>query len=458
MVRVFQEKKLDIVNCKEKGENMKRIVQICLIMTGIFWGAFHVYGSSTYQILKDQQIEFMDILVEGDSLVLVRNEKNGFSSEGTYLGVYNCVERMWIVEYQAYDEYLESSYYAGDGIFALSDGETTTLLNTKTQEFLKLDINVNFYNLHFYNGCAVSGARESYGDQLYGIYEIDEAGNYQNTGITDFITENKILNPDDFEFVYADGKQAVYIYDGEEFYIYNVATAEVYDIYNPDYADKFWHGWTDTLKVSICGEKYLVLLNMEGTDGQNYYAVMDFYGSMITEATKCDLAIATEKGNIVVKNGDGLNEIELAKLETPEEQSLNLMPLLETNRSWRNEQTAGMDIQGNTYGNAIEYSFVTNPFGTEEYSTCDAWYLGGNYSRLTGTWYFPADQIQDGFAHIRLIGDGNVIYDNSELNADNCQIDFDIDVSGIRELSFEYNGICDMTDILFGMSDAKLYS
>ena len=114
MVRVFQEKKLDIVNCKEKGENMKRIVQICLIMTGIFWGAFHVYGSSTYQILKDQQIEFTDILVEGDSLVLVRNEKNGFSSEGTYLGVYNCVERMWIVEYQAYDEYLESSYYAGD--------------------------------------------------------------------------------------------------------------------------------------------------------------------------------------------------------------------------------------------------------------------------------------------------------------------------------------------------------
>ena len=66
------------------GENMKRIVQICLIMTGIFWGAFHVYGSSTYQILKDQQIEFTDILVEGDSLVLVRNEKNGFSSEGIY--------------------------------------------------------------------------------------------------------------------------------------------------------------------------------------------------------------------------------------------------------------------------------------------------------------------------------------------------------------------------------------
>lgn len=80
------------------------------------------------------------------------------------------------------------------------------------------------------------------------------------------------------------------------------------------------------------------------------------------------------------------------------------------------------------------------------------------YRYFTLSWYFPADQIQDGFAHIRLIGDGNVIYDNSELNADNCRIDFDIDVSGVRELNFEYNGICDITDILFGMSDAKLHS
>lgn len=142
---------------------MKKIEQICLIIIGVFLGAIHVYGSSTYTILTDQQIEFTDILVEGDGCILLRNEKEGFTSEGTYLGVYNCVERKWIVEYQPYDEYLQSSYYAGDGIFALSDGETTTLLNTKTQEFLNLDIDLNFNNLHFYNGRAVSGARESSG-------------------------------------------------------------------------------------------------------------------------------------------------------------------------------------------------------------------------------------------------------------------------------------------------------
>ena len=256
---------------------MKRIVQICLIMTGIFLGVFNVYGSSTYQILKDQQIEFTDILVEGDSLVLVRNEKNGFSSEGIYLGVYNCVERMWTVEYQAYDEYLKSSYYAGDGIFALSDGETTTLLNTKTQKFLKLDINVNFNDLHFYNGCAVSGARESYGDQLYGIYEIDEDGNYQNTGITDFITEDKILSPDDFEFVYADGKQVVYIYDGEEFYIYDVVAAEVYDIYHPDY-EKYIAGNNEEKKHGMLILKSGEVVNTEYQKYMLSYTVPDIVG------------------------------------------------------------------------------------------------------------------------------------------------------------------------------------
>lgn len=437
---------------------MKKIEQICLIIIGVFLGAIHVYGSSTYTILTDQQIEFTDILVEGDGCILLRNEKEGFTSEGTYLGVYNCVERKWIVEYQPYDEYLQSSYYAGDGIFALSDGETTTLLNTKTQEFLNLDIDLNFNNLHFYNGRAVSGARESWGDQLYELYEVNEDGSYQNIGITDYITEDMWLTPDYFEQAYADEKQAVYIYGGTDFFIYDMDESEVYDIYNPDYADKFWHGWTDTLEVKICGGKYLVLLNMQGTDGQNYYAVMDFYGNIITEATQCELAIATEKGNIVTKNGEELNEIALADLEIPEEQPLNTMALLETNVYRREDVTAGMDIQGNTYGNAIEYSFVSDPFGTEEYNTCDAWYLGGNYSKLTGTWYFPKEQVQDGFVHIRLLGDGNLIYDNTDLNAGNCQMSFDIDVSGVSKLSIEYNGICDITDVLFGMSDANLYS
>lgn len=434
---------------------MKKIEQFSLLLIiGVFLCSFKVHATQRYEILNSQQIEYSDILCEGDGCLLLRNEKRGFSSDDVLIGVYNCIERKWVVEYQVYDRSYRASHYAREGIFALCDDETTTLINTKTQEFLYMDIGVNLSDLFFYNGRAVSGARASWG---YGIFEIDEKGNYQNTGITDFVVEDGIMRPDYLQYVYGDERWAVYIYKGSDFFIYDMDTPETVDIYNPEYAEKFCNGWTDSLQVSICGDQYLVLLNMTGNDNRNYYAVMDFYGNMITEATQCDLAVLTEKENILVKNGDSLNEVNLVNLELPEEKSLISMPLVATNKYYRDDLSAGMDIRGNTFVNAIEYNFVDNPFDEEKYSKCDTWYLGGNYSKLTGTWYFPQEQVQSGTADIRLIGDGNVIYENADLNSEKVQIDFDIDVSGIKLLSIEYHGVCDITDVLFGVSNAYLH-
>ena len=434
---------------------MKKIEQFSLLLIiGVFLCSFKVHATQRYEILNSQQIEYSDILCEGDGCLLLRNEKRGFSSDDVLIGVYNCIERKWVVEYQVYDKSYRASHYAREGIFALCDDETTTLINTKTQEFLYMDIGVNLSDLFFYNGRAVSGARASWG---YGIFEIDEKGNYQNTGITDFVVEDGIMRPDYLQYVYGDERWAVYIYKGSDFFIYDMDTPETVDIYNPEYAEKFCNGWTDSLQVSICGDQYLVLLNMTGNDNRNYYAVMDFYGNMVTEATQCDLAVLTEKENILVKNGDSLNEVNLVNLELPEEKSLISMPLVATNKYYRDDLSAGMDIKGNTFVNAIEYNFVDNPFDEEKYSKCDTWYLGGNYSKFTGTWYFPQEQVQSGTADIRLIGDGNVIYENADLNSENVQIDFDIDVSGIKLLSIEYYGVCDITDVLFGVSNAYLY-
>ena len=434
---------------------MKKIEQFSLLLIiGVFLCSFKVHATQRYEILNSQQIEYSDILCEGDGCLLLRNEKRGFSSDDVLIGVYNCIERKWVVEYQVYDRSYRASHYAREGIFALCDDETTTLINTKTQEFLYMDIGVNLSDLFFYNGRAVSGARASWG---YGIFEIDEKGNYQNTGITDFVVEDGIMRPDYLQYVYGDERWAVYIYKGSDFFIYDMDTPETVDIYNPEYAEKFCNGWTDSLQVSICGDQYLVLLNMTGNDNRNYYAVMDFYGNMVTEATQCDLAVLTEKENILVKNGDSLNEVNLVNLELPEEKSLIYMPLVATNKYYRDDLSAGMDIKGNTFVNAIEYNFVDNPFDEEKYSKCDTWYLGGNYSKLTGTWYFPQEQVQSGTADIRLIGDGNVIYENADLNSENVQIDFDIDVSGIKLLSIEYYGVCDITDVLFGVSNAYLH-
>ena len=434
---------------------MKKIEQFSLLLIiGVFLCSFKVHATQRYEILNSQQIEYSDILCEGDGCLLLRNEKRGFSSDDVLIGVYNCIERKWVVEYQVYDRSYRASHYAREGIFALCDDETTTLINTKTQEFLYMDIGVNLSDLFFYNGRAVSGARASWG---YGIFEIDEKGNYQNTGITDFVVEDGIMRPDYLQYVYGDERWAVYIYKGSDFFIYDMDTPETVDIYNPEYAEKFCNGWTDSLQVSICGDQYLVLLNMTGNDNRNYYAVMDFYGNMVTEATQCDLAVLTEKENILVKNGDSLNEVNLVNLELPEEKSLISMPLVATNKYYRDDLSAGMDIKGNTFVNAIEYNFVDNPFDEEKYSKCDTWYLGGNYSKFTGTWYFPQEQVQSGTADIRLIGDGNVIYENADLNSENVQIDFDIDVSGIKLLSIEYYGVCDITDVLFGVSNAYLH-
>ncbi len=434
---------------------MKKIEQFSLLLIiGVFLCSFKVHATQRYEILNSQQIEYSDILCEGDGCLLLRNEKRGFSSNDVLIGVYNCIERKWVVEYQVCDKSYRASHYAREGIFALCDDETTTLINTKTQEFLYMDIGVNLSDLFFYNGRAVSGARASWG---YGIFEIDEKGNYQNTGITDFVVEDGIMRPDYLQYVYGDERWAVYIYKGSDFFIYDMDTPETVDIYNPEYAEKFCNGWTDSLQVSICGDQYLVLLNMTGNDNRNYYAVMDFYGNMVTEATQCDLAVLTEKENILVKNGDSLNEVNLVNLEIPEEKSLISMPLVATNKYYRDDLSAGMDIKGNTFVNAIEYNFVDNPFDEEKYSKCDTWYLGGNYSKLTGTWYFPQEQVQSGTADIRLIGDGNVIYENADLNSENVQIDFDIDVSGIKLLSIEYYGVCDITDVLFGVSNAYLH-
>lgn len=353
---------------------MKKIEQFSLLLIiGVFLCSFKVYATQRYEILNSQQIEYSDILCGGDGCLLLRNEKRGFSSDDVLIGVYNCIERKWVVEYQVYDRSYSAVHYAREGIFALCDEETTTLINTKTQEFLYMDIGVNLSDLFFYNGRAVSGARASWG---YGIFEIDEKGNYQNTGITDFVVEDGIMRPDYLQYVYGDERWAVYIYKGSDFFIYDMDTPETVDIYNPEYAEKFCNGWTDSLQVSICGDQYLVLLNMTGNDNRNYYAVMDFYGNMVTEATQCDLAVLTEKENILVKNGDSLNEVNLVNLELPEEKSLISMPLVATNKYYRDDLSAGMDIKGNTFVNAIEYNFIDNPFDEEKYSKCDTWYLG----------------------------------------------------------------------------------
>ena len=71
-------------------------------------------------------------------------------------------------------------------------------------------------------------------------------------------------------------------------------------------------------------------------------------------------------------------------------------------------------------------------------------------------WYFPEGTREESFVNVRLVGDGNVIYESGTLNAQNAKESFDVDVSGVKELRLEYDGETELNGLLLGLADAKL--
>lgn len=59
---------------------------------------------------------------------------------------------------------------------------------------------------------------------------------------------------------------------------------------------------------------------------------------------------------------------------------------------------------------------------------------------------------------LQLIGDGRVIYESPVLNAQNCQVDFAVDVSGIQQLRMEYSGVAGLDKKLVGLAGGTFLS
>lgn len=69
---------------------------------------------------------------------------------------------------------------------------------------------------------------------------------------------------------------------------------------------------------------------------------------------------------------------------------------------------------------------------------------------------FQKELWKTGFTNVRLVGDGNVIYESETLNAQNQSVEFNVDVIGIRELQLEYNGSADLNGVMLGIADGRL--
>lgn len=431
---------------------IKTIIPICILAMII--PATPVHALYEHEIVeKVIPMEYSEYKAVGDGYILLAKLDSGFSDSTWSYGVYDYMNQQWIMEYQPLEGYIDKAEYAGDGIFAFAKEGSTFLLDTATQNIVELELNVSPEELHFYNGHAVIDAQ---GTEGYRVFVVDKDGKDYATRVTDAISHDDTQNLTYLRHCFTNENYVVYIYDRTDFLIYNIEEDVVSDIYSPDFADKMSDDFKDNLSCAVCGDKYLALMNMEGNDGKNYYAVLDFTGNVVLNATQCDYAAVTEKGNILVRNSNQTEEIQLADLTIPGEQELKNLARVSWNPDSRKEITIGMDRTGNVYKNTMEYNDIFYLDNAPEYDQADTWYLGGNYSKFQGVWYFPEGTKEDGFVNVRLVGDGNVIYESGTINAQNVNESFDVDVSGVNELRLEYVGEADLNDLLLGLADAMV--
>ena len=438
-------------------KKIRKIIPVCILATVI--PASAVQAMTSKEIMEEVlPVEFTGYEAIGDGYVLLQNYESGFSDAGFQYGVYDYINQKWLMEYRELEDPLEDAEYVGEGKFAYSSGNNTLLIKPDEQEIVDFDLPVNIEDIHFYNGYALVKAREDEADSD-DIFVVNENGDFYCTGIADFIA-NEISDDGTAKMAYlwtccVDQNYAVFAYDDTDFIIYDIQNDSIKDIYNTEYAEKLCDGTREELGAAVCGDDSLALLNMEGNDGKNYYAVLDFDGNTLVEATECDYASVSEKGNLIVKNGDQTEEVKVADIQPEKAQTPENLVLVSSNQDARDEKDIGMDRKGSVYKNTIEYKDIFYLDNAPSYDQADTWYLGGNYSKFHGTWYFPEGTKEDGFVNVRLVGDENVIYESDTINAQNASADFDVDVSGIKELRLEYSGSADLNDLLLGLADAE---
>ena len=440
-------------------KKIMKLIPVCILAVAI--PASSVQAMFSYEILEEVlPVEYTEYMAIGDGYVLLQNYESGFSESAFKYGVYDYVNQKWIMEYQELEDPLENAAYVGEGKFAYSSGNRTLLIKPDEQQIVDFDLPVDIENIHFYDGHAVVKARKD--ENSYDsddIFVVDENGDFYCTGIADTIA-NEISDDGTAKMAYlwtccVDQNYAVFAYDNTDFIIYDIQNDSITDLYCPTYAEKMCDGTREDLSAAVCGDNILALLNMRGNDDKNYYALLNFDGSILAEATECEHASVSEKGNLIVNNGGQAEELKVADIQPENEQTPEDMVLVSCEPDARDEKEIGMDRKGNVYKNTIEYKDIFYLDNAPSYDQADTWYLGGNYSSFQGTWYFPGGTKEDGFVNVRLVGDENVIYESDTINAQNASIDFNVDVSGIRELRLEYSGSADLNDLLLGLANAR---
>lgn len=115
------------------------------------------------------------------------------------------------------------------------------------------------------------------------------------------------------------------------------------------------------------------------------------------------------------------------------------------------------DKLGNTYENVLEYTY-----GDEE--ARDIYVINREYKTFKGTLFVPQDRkatyddwsYMDQF-YFSVYGDDDLLYRSPQMTSKQYPVDFEIDISGVEQLSINWEGGACTWDYEICLSNAFLY-
>lgn len=213
----------------------------------------------------------------------------------------------------------------------------------------------------------------------------------------------------------------------------------------------------------------LVNANLDSVDGDAeikriYDSAVSSYRDKVTaeaeqtfQSSGYTKALSIVNSGLSVLNGDAVLLALKSQYEAMAPVSLtSLTPFLSEYRSAaRSVGVTLSDKLGNTYDNCIEYDY-----GYDE-DRGDIYVLNYAYSSFKGTIFVPDERssVYDDWDsyYFKIFGDGKLLYTSPDMVSTQYPVDFDVDVSGVDQLTLKWDGGASTWYVQIGITNAYLY-
>lgn len=255
--------------------------------------------------------EYTEIVQRDDRYLLCKKVASGFTESGEYYGIYDSVTGTWPLAYDEYDtydmNYLEF-YSHGNGVFSYKYSSyygSMMFLSAELGGSFKTDKVYNYQNVRFVDGKALMTfyiGRQGYVDGRIAsdtkLAWVNTKGQITDVSVPGFSEGDMFYWSESFLtgwkdtdrifgqsfYNYNTGERLHYVY----IYFYEDGTTTIID--DQKYTTRLREYIGDSpgnSDITIEGD-LIRITNLEGDDGELYYAEFDRAGNVVTEATLMD--------------------------------------------------------------------------------------------------------------------------------------------------------------------------